>query len=371
MPNKCGVVNCKGNYDSSNKCRVFRLPKDTNEQQKWLNVLPPRDGFVIDPSKFFICEKHWPTDTQMVTIPGGSTRPVSPPSIFDVPSSCLPSPKPAPRQPTVEDQQLNYFLKKDKILSLATFRPDKELHKTYKNIIISRTEEKFVCLFMQSDFSESNLTIIVHNKSTLCSPLTFSAFKNGVSVPLGRILSPNNGLSSYSQFLEAVHLAKNYCIPVDVAVRKVASSLQQIVEQSEIDENKMKKLKFLSRQLQLTSDKSFSVADYCFAMESYPQCSYRQLREVITLPSKRKMQSVISSTDIDQVSYDFSNQYFLSSYSAYFLFVFLCTVSTFLSLALLVHITSKFTKQEPFCLILFSQRQLTVYKNSKGRSQSV
>ena len=162
----------------------------------------------------------------MVTIPGGSTRPVSPPSIFDVPSSCLPSPKPAPRQSTVEDllNYLKYFLKyflKDKILSFATFRPDKELHKTYKNIIITRTVDKFVCLFMQSDFSESNLINIVH-KSTLCSPLTFSAFKNGVSVPLGRILTPNNGLSSYSQFLEAVHSARNYFIPVDDAVRKVA-----------------------------------------------------------------------------------------------------------------------------------------------------
>ena len=104
------------------------------------NVLPPRDGFVIDLSKFFICEKHCPADTQMVTIPGGSTRTVSPPSIFDVPSSCLPSPKPAPRQSTVEDllNYLKYFLK-DNILSFATFRPDKELHKTYKNIIITRT----------------------------------------------------------------------------------------------------------------------------------------------------------------------------------------------------------------------------------------
>ena len=148
---------------------------------------------------------------------------------------------------------LKYFLK-DNILSFATFRPDKELHKTYKNIIrsITCTVDKFVCLFMQSDFSESNLINIVHNKSTLCSPLTFSAFKNGVSVPLGRILSPNNGLSSYSQFLDAVHSARNYCIFVDVAIRKVASSLQHIVEQSEIDKNKMKKLKFLSRQLQLT-----------------------------------------------------------------------------------------------------------------------
>ena len=129
-------------------CSDYRKTRTNNKNG--LNVLPPRDGFVIDLSKFFICEKHCPADTQMVTIPGRSTRPVSPPSIFDVPSSCLPSPKPAPLQSTVEDllNYLKYFLK-DKILLFATFRPDKELHKTYKNIIITRTVDKFVCLFIK------------------------------------------------------------------------------------------------------------------------------------------------------------------------------------------------------------------------------
>ena len=108
MPNKCGVVNCKGNYNESQKCRVFRLPKDVHERQKWLDldldlsVLPPREDFVLDPSNFFVCEKHWPADTQMEKIPGGSTRPAIPPSIFtSVPVFCLPTLKPAPRQPKV------------------------------------------------------------------------------------------------------------------------------------------------------------------------------------------------------------------------------------------------------------------------------
>ena len=26
MPNKCGVVNCKGNYNAANKCRLFKVP---------------------------------------------------------------------------------------------------------------------------------------------------------------------------------------------------------------------------------------------------------------------------------------------------------------------------------------------------------
>ncbi|KAF2357904.1 hypothetical protein FHG87_011344 [Trinorchestia longiramus] len=33
--------------------------------------------------------------------------------IFNVPASCVPSPKPAPCSVTVEDQQLRYFLQKD------------------------------------------------------------------------------------------------------------------------------------------------------------------------------------------------------------------------------------------------------------------
>ena len=137
MPNKCGVVNCKGNYDPSQKCRVFRLPKDTHEQQKWLNVLPLRDGFVIDLSKFFICEKHCPADTQTVAIPGGSTRPVSPTSILMCLRLVYHRQSQHLAMSTVEDllNYLKYFLY-DKILSFATFRPDNELQKTYKKLLL-------------------------------------------------------------------------------------------------------------------------------------------------------------------------------------------------------------------------------------------
>lgn len=300
MPNKCGVVNCKGNYNESNKCRVFRLPKDEAERQKWLDVLPPRDNFIIEPSKFFICERHWPENTQMINLPGGHTRPACAPSIFNVPSSCLPTPKPAPRQSKPEDQQLNYFLEKDKITSFSDFFPDKELHKKYDNLMISRSEDKFVCIFMSNNFKESYLTIIVHNKSTLCSPLTLSAFKNGISVPLGNILNPNNGLAYYSQFFEAVNSVCNYDLRVDDVIEKVVMILQ--AEDFELhDADKKKKLKFITRQLQLLCHKTFSVADYCFAIESFPNCNYDQLSDFLVLPSKRKLQSIVSATNIDQV----------------------------------------------------------------------
>ncbi|KAL8564071.1 hypothetical protein ACOMHN_034548 [Nucella lapillus] len=122
MLNKCGVVNCKENYNAINKCRVFKIPKNEEERKKWLNVLPPRENFSIDPDKFFVCEKHWPADRETVKIPGG-TRPANPPSIFDVSASCLPTQKPSPRRSIQEDRQLEYFLKKDKIPSLEHFHP--------------------------------------------------------------------------------------------------------------------------------------------------------------------------------------------------------------------------------------------------------
>ena len=53
MPNKCGVVLCHGNYNVDNKCRVFKIPKNEIERQQWIAALPPRDGFVLNPDKFF------------------------------------------------------------------------------------------------------------------------------------------------------------------------------------------------------------------------------------------------------------------------------------------------------------------------------
>ncbi|KAF2348829.1 Ribosomal protein L22e [Trinorchestia longiramus] len=129
--------------------------------------------------------------------------------IFNVPASCLPSPKPSSRPVKVEDQ-LRYFLQKDKITSFEAFKPDRNLQKQYKNLIISRLKERLVCLFMTDNFSECSLSVIFENKLTLCSSLTLSAFKNGISVPLFKILHPNNGLRSYTQSDKTVRLAMNY-----------------------------------------------------------------------------------------------------------------------------------------------------------------
>eukprot|EP00745_Piridium_sociabile_P001153 TRINITY_DN10714_c0_g2_i1.p1 TRINITY_DN10714_c0_g2~~TRINITY_DN10714_c0_g2_i1.p1 ORF type:complete len:837 (+),score=176.30 TRINITY_DN10714_c0_g2_i1:399-2909(+) len=298
MVKKCSIVNCKGNYDNERKCRVFRLPTDESEKKKWLDALPPRENFIYTRENCFICEQHW-DNPPMIRIPGGSTRPTSPPSVFDVPKSCLPTPRPSPRPAKDEDRLTKLFLARDRIISFENFDPVKDLQNKYDNVLISRSDKRFVCLLMSDDHSECSVSVVVQNKKTLCSPLTLTAFRNGIRVPLGAILNPNNGLNSKSQFFDAVHFAVNYDIPLEEAVKKVVVELKAAVECS-VD-HKVKKLEFLTHQLELLAHKQFTTKDICFAIECFPRCSYEQLREYLVMPSKRKLQDVVSSVDKDAV----------------------------------------------------------------------
>ncbi|KAF2363030.1 hypothetical protein FHG87_006215 [Trinorchestia longiramus] len=220
--------------------------------------------------------------------------------IFNVPASCLPSPKPAPRPAKVEDQQLRYFLQKNKITSFDDFKPEPNLQKQYKNLIISRSKERLVCLFINGYFSECSLSVIVENKPTLCSPLALSAFENGISVPLFKTLHPNNGLRSYTQFDETVRFAMNYDIPFDKPIQNVVTLLQARTSAC-VHTEKEKKLVFLTHQSELLLQKQFFMNDYCFALQSYPKCNYEQLRDFLVLPCKRKLQYITSSIEKDQV----------------------------------------------------------------------
>ena len=93
MVNKCGVVNCKGNYNKENKCRLFKLPADSLERQRWIEAIPPRENFVINPETFRICGHHW-IEGYASKGTGTKARPVDPPTEFDVLKSCLPTPNP-------------------------------------------------------------------------------------------------------------------------------------------------------------------------------------------------------------------------------------------------------------------------------------
>ncbi|KAF2345536.1 hypothetical protein FHG87_023708 [Trinorchestia longiramus] len=155
---------------------------------------------------------------------------------------------------------------------------------------------------MTDNFNECSLSVIVENKPTLCSPLTLSAFKNGISVPLFKTFHPNNGLRSYTQLDKTVPLAMHYDIPFDKTIENVVTVLQAHASAC-VDTEKEKKLVFLTRQLELLLQKQFSMNDYCFGSQSYSKCNYEQLRDFLVLPCKRKLQYITSFILLNRMFY--------------------------------------------------------------------
>lgn len=300
MPNKCGVVNCNGNYNNLNKCRVFKLPRDPAEQEQWISCIPHRENFTIQPDKFFICERHWPPNLAFTVAPGGQTRPSVPPSLFNVPPSCLPSEKPKPRTTNKKDAQLEYFLQKDIIKDFKDFKPEKELAKKY-DILCHRSSSKLVILFMSSSFDHVLFNCTVTDSSTLTAPLTVSITKDGFYVPLSKFLHRNNGLRHFSQFFESINFASHWKPSLEQQLSRIYDSLAESIELCDSDSPKHARLQFLKRQVQLLIKKKFISSDYVFGVESYPKCDYELLRQHLVLPSKRKLQMLTSSIEIEPV----------------------------------------------------------------------
>ncbi|KAF2347065.1 hypothetical protein FHG87_022179 [Trinorchestia longiramus] len=89
-----------------------------------------------------------------------------------------------------------------------------------------------------------------------------------------------------------------YDIPFDKTIQNVVTL--QAHTSTYVDTEK-KKFVFFIRQLELLSQKQFSMNDYCFALQSYAKCNYEQLRDFLVLPCKRTLQYITSSMDKDQV----------------------------------------------------------------------
>ena len=89
------------------------------------------------------------------------------------------------------------------------------------NLLFLKSEANFMCFFMNDICSESHIVVTVTDKSTLCSPLTFSAFKNGIKVNIPKtIINPNNGIDRYSQYFEAINFVVQHQVPLEPMLEK-------------------------------------------------------------------------------------------------------------------------------------------------------
>ena len=61
MGRECYTANCKGNSDWQTKVKVYRLPRNLEERERWLTIIP-RDN-TPDIKNLVVCEKHWPQNS--------------------------------------------------------------------------------------------------------------------------------------------------------------------------------------------------------------------------------------------------------------------------------------------------------------------
>ena len=184
MPFKCLVYNCRSNYrQAKSYCTVYRLPALAEERQQWVEAIPYVDLSGANSSNFRICEKHWESNTPMVKC-YGRNRPARPPTIFDVPSSSMPTPKFPLRKAKKDFASQTHFDKKDKFGSYNNFSPMKELNKKYDNIMYKECSDRFIYAFMTPNYTDVRFIISVINKPTLVCPATVTACKVGCVVPV-------------------------------------------------------------------------------------------------------------------------------------------------------------------------------------------
>ena len=89
MGRKFCITECRSGYESSDKICMYCLPKDSEERERWLKLIP-RDN-IPQCKDTVICEKHWPINFEKVLV-YGKYRPAVPPTVFNcIPKSLVPT----------------------------------------------------------------------------------------------------------------------------------------------------------------------------------------------------------------------------------------------------------------------------------------
>ena len=287
MPRKCCVTGCSSNYDSvKKKTKVFRLPSDPEERQRWMKAIP-RDN-IPDKHDTVVCEKHFPPDVPVIKVKG-KERPANPPSIFDhLPKSLVPTPPPLKRRTlkaessarrVYEEDQLLSFQSSDRITSF-----DQLLSKISENIGNSVSHYTFGdCCFIQSKELEDD-TGIASYVLKISQDLSFKAFHVGVQCTITALVKNRiTRFNSWSQIEEALrHL---YAMEVD---RKKMILLQQA--------------ECMGKHKQFEQKYSPEVIVRAFEYFACSRSLYHRLREDFQLPSITTLKRITSK--VSKVSDD-------------------------------------------------------------------
>ena len=286
MPYKCCVYNCKSNYDTTlEKVTAFRFPECNTERQRWISSLP-NDQFKYTKS-LRICVKHWPEDFPFRTVRGGSKVPLKPPSIFDVPASCIPLVTQArlfTNPSSVQNQlpdQLEEFCKRDKLGSIDDIAQFFESEfKSFDFSVISASG-KLILVSNEYCGAVAKFTVFVTASDGAAGP---GIFEVKLYMGIERIFVPflKKNITLWSELENGVRYILNY--------------------DREGETSSSKRSSFITRQIELLNKPigvPYTISDLTVAMNisSRSRSAYSEIRKYLALPSLRLLRSITSQVD--------------------------------------------------------------------------
>ena len=187
MGRKCCVTGCRSGYESRDKICMYRLPKDSEERERWLKSIPCDN---IPQSKdIVVCEKHWPINFEKMLV-YGKYRPAVPPTVFNcIPKSLVPT--------TISKKRVTQRA----ISSKRNLAVD-ELDEFTKTDLVAKFDVEVLLRKINSTLFHSQVTLFVSDSSIV---IQSSNIKSGI---------PLFSLNWHSNFkFDCYHLGVRYFIP--------------------------------------------------------------------------------------------------------------------------------------------------------------
>ena len=300
MPRKCVVGKCRSGYDSENKRRkalglpnvpVFKFPTNENEKQMWISALP--NILEKPPTKHVgVCELHFRSDYEKITVQGGKHRPKLPPSEFDTPASF------SIQTTSSGDRDIER-----RCIDSTSRRERSRLDALEKDTINDWTSLKKYCANMSDlTFRETEDSIDLFKFEGFPPELLFSvnitkemkvvAFKKRMQIPLRDIIQSFSAeLKYFSEVRAIIEKLISFEVPVANILKKVSADIANLSQDSKMSNVQVKQLNFMSRQLSLQSFKAggrrYSAQTVYDALNLFlrnKNC-YKEIRKLLALPS--------------------------------------------------------------------------------------
>ena len=306
MGRKCSTCwdgkSCKSGFATDptpKKYKLFRFPKDEDERKLWVLNLPNKNLKVENiTDNMAICERHWQPGFETKSV-NGKDRPVHPPTEFgDTSSACrvmtasTSTRNIKSRKVTAEEREkATYARQEEEGIIADTIKSWEELASFCRNLDMAiKVTDHEILLFYINGFPP-----IVDFSISIDKTFKVQAFKGSshFSILLKAGIQRNT-IAKYSDVGNIIDSLKSSDADIHKELHHFGESLQNMLlnDNSDIDSDQMKRLKFLCNQLIAQGHKKHCEQNAPILQDAIDlflrsRSAYKAMCKVLMLPSLR------------------------------------------------------------------------------------